>query len=162
MRNSLLLITAFGAFVMPGLGTAAGEAGMHVVNVGQLSQVQSETILFKAQAERAKALNSIESSAPQPVSTVASVPYQQSTRPAPDPGSQPRTEGLPVVSLISGSSRAPQATLLYSSGYEVEAQTIGASLPGGFKLASVSVDGVVLSRDGKLFPLGFSNHAPQQ
>lgn len=161
MRNEPTLLMFLALASLSAACAAAETASSMGIDVGTLSEVQSQTVLFKAQAERAKAQNSIEGASTPPPTAIAQ-PYlpqpQRTAAPVPTPAP---SEGLPVVSMISGSRRAPHATLLYSSGYEVEAQSVGSQLPGGFKLASISLDGVVLIREGKLFPLGFSNRAPQ-
>lgn len=115
------------------------------VSVGELSTVQSETFLYKAQGERAKALRELESEGGS-ISTA----FQTGN-----------IEGLPVVKLVSGPRQALRAILLYSGGYEVEARVAGPELPGGYRVASISLDSVVLSRSGKHYPLGFSAFAPR-
>ncbi|WP_256261164.1 type IV pilus biogenesis protein PilP [Pseudomonas gingeri] len=135
----------------PSASTSAG------ITVGELSAVQSETFLYKAKADRARAIRSIDGDNPQ---TSASPATAYQPRPfAPDQLGSGSGEQLPVVKLVSGSSRALRATLLYSGGYEVDASG-GQDLPGGYKLESISLDNVVLSRAGKRYPLGFSSRAP--
>lgn len=128
------------------------------ISVGELSAVQSETFLYKAQGERAKAIRSIDGDSPQSsVSPVSAYQPRPSEPPQLGSGSG---EQLPVVKLVSGSSRALRATLLYSGGYEVDAQRSSQELPGGYRVESISLDSVVLSRAGKRYPLGFSSRAP--
>ena len=67
---------------------------------------------------------------------------------------------LPLVKLIYGSGKALRATLLYTGGFEIDASLASTDLPGGYRVASLSLDSVVLSRGGKRYPLGFSNRAP--
>ncbi|WP_448124456.1 hypothetical protein [Pseudomonas veronii] len=59
-----------------------------------------------------------------------------------------------------GSARRLRATLLYSSGFEVDADASSRELPGGYRVANLTLDSVTLERDGKRFPLGFSNIPP--
>ncbi|MFC3941535.1 type IV pilus biogenesis protein PilP [Pseudomonas gingeri NCPPB 3146 = LMG 5327] len=136
----------------PSASTSAG------ITVGELSAVQSETFLYKAKADRARAIRSIDGDNPQ---TSASPATAYQPRPfAPDQLGSGSGEQLPVVKLVSGSSRALRATLLYSGGYEVDAQRSGQELPDGYKVESISLDSVILSRAGKRYPLGFSSRAP--
>ncbi|WP_080900526.1 type IV pilus biogenesis protein PilP [Pseudomonas amygdali] len=67
---------------------------------------------------------------------------------------------LPVVKTVFRTNNALYATLLYGSGFEVDASVGNAELPGGFKVISVSLDSVVLGHDGRRYPLGFSTKAP--
>jgi type IV pilus biogenesis protein PilP len=162
MRNECMfwaLLLSLGG--LPGLSQATealpNTAG---INVGELSAVQSETFLYKAQGERAKAIRSIDRDSPQ--TTPANTPVYQ-PRPLmsePIPRSSDAGEPLPVVKMVAGPSRALRAKLLYSGGYEVDAQVGDTDLPGGYKMASVSLDRVVVSRGGKFYALGFSNRAP--
>lgn len=168
MSNDLPL-ALIGALVLtlagPVLAAETKSPAPDGITVGELSQVQSETILFKAQGERAKALREINgtgaqaASTPQPsylpqpattpISRVSGIGEQSAT-----------TEQLPVVTLIYGVGKALHATLLYSGGFEIDASMASTDLPGGYRVASLSLDSVVLSRGGKRFPLGFSNRAP--
>lgn len=134
------------------------------ITVGELSRVQSETILFKAQGERAKALREINgSSQATPASPLSYLPQPvptQSARVSGDGNAASVAEQLPVVTLVYGAGKALHATLLYSSGFEIDASLASTDLPGGYRVASLTLDSVVLSRGGKRFPLGFSNRAP--
>lgn len=114
------------------------------ISVGELSTVQSETYLYKAQGERAKALRALEGDGLSLPSTAVSS----------------SSERLPVVKMVSGPRQALRATLLYSGGYEVDALVGGAALPGGYSVVSISVDRVVLSRADKRYPLGFATTPP--
>ncbi|SFY09054.1 type IV pilus biogenesis protein PilP [Azotobacter vinelandii] len=169
MRNNFT--PALAAMLMSfGLSSHAAEPQLSGIQVGELGRLQSETILFKAQAERAKAERSInqdDSPRPQAASNGngfaggAGLPQLQ-TPPAAAPvrSTAPASQDLPVVRAITGSSRRLQATLLYSSGIEIEASTNTRELPGGYRIAHISLDGVILERSGKQYPLGFSNRAP--
>ncbi len=135
------------------------------ITVGELSRVQSETILYKAQGERAKALRELNDGG-----TQAKVPPQPNYLPQPVAMSSSAVGGsvehagtvdqLPVVKLIYGSGKALRATLLYTGGFEIDASLASTDLPGGYRVASLSLDSVVLSRGSKRYPLGFSNRAP--
>jgi type IV pilus biogenesis protein PilP len=150
MRNEYLLLTVLLAFAgLPRISLAdESSAG---ISVGELSKVQSETFLYKAQAERAAALRAIDGAQ-------TNQPRPYSVEPA-QLGSSSE-ELLPVVELVYGSSRSLHATLLYSGGGEVDAQVGGQELPGGYKAGGISLDSVVLTRNGKRYPLAFSTSAP--
>lgn len=152
MRNRKMFLPM--VFAILGLHRVVlAEEGPSGISVGALSAVQSETILYKAQGERAKALREIKGddlSAGQPFP----YPYQPS---------QPvgaAKEPLPVVKLVSGSTKSLRVSLLYSGGFEIDAQVGGPELPGGYKLESISMDNVVVSRNGKRYSLGFSSTQP--
>jgi type IV pilus biogenesis protein PilP len=150
MQNKHLLLPLLLAVAgLPRIGLSNPEG----ISVGELSAVQSETALYKAQAERSKALSDIAGGGTRAAATPAYT-YDQARMGS---GSE---ESLPVVKLVYGSSGALRATLLYSNGIEVDAAA-GQELPGGLKVVTVSLDNVVLSRSGKTFPLGFSARAPQ-
>ncbi|EKG43040.1 hypothetical protein Pav013_0804 [Pseudomonas syringae pv. avellanae str. ISPaVe013] len=127
------------------------------INIGELSQVQSETLLFTAQAARARAKEDIVNGAKTTTSAPVQVTQNAYTTPAPASNSTPQ---LPVVKTVFRTNNALYATLLYGSGFEVDASVGNAELPGGFKVISVSLDSVVLGHDGRRYPLGFSTRAP--
>lgn len=159
MRNNWPIMLGCLSALLSTLPALADDSG---ISVGELSAVQSETYLLKAQAEREKARRSIDGE-----STTAAAPIQPLYQPQTDGPTYARPSvapglGLPVVRLISGSSQALRATLLYSGGYEVEASAKYPDLPGGYKLAKISLESVVISKAGKLYPLGFSNQAPTE
>ena len=168
MSNDLPL-AVIGALMLtlagPVLAAETKSADPDGITVGELSRVQSETILFKAQGERAKALREINNGGVQAIS-VPQPSYPQ--QPLPIPGNRGSTtadpanavEQLPVVKLVYGAGKALHATLLYSGGFEIDASLASTDLPGGYRVASLTLDSVVLSRGGKRFPLGFSNRAP--
>lgn len=168
MSNDLPL-ALIGALVLtlagPVLAAETKSPAPDGITVGELSQVQSETILFKAQGERAKALREINGTGAQPASTPqpsylpqpATTPISRVSGIGEQSGT---TEQLPVVKLVYGVGKALHATLLYSVGFEIDASMASTDLPGGYRVASLSLDSVVLSRGGKRFPLGFSNRAP--
>ena len=161
MRNKKLqlicAVIALGSSV-----SFAAESNLAGVNVGELAIVQSQTILLKAQAERAQAQRSINgednhSTAQSPASFVP-----QGLLPPPITATRATDtqQELPVVKAIFGSARRLRATLLYSSGFEVDADASSRELPGGYRVANLTLDSVTLERDGKRFPLGFSNIPP--
>ena len=115
------------------------------ISVGELSAVQSQTYLYKAQGERAKALRALESEGGTPSGTVTSCNNELPP---------------PVIKLVYGPPQALRATLLYSSGFEVDADASSRELPGGYRVAILSVENVTLERGGKRYPLGFSSTPP--
>lgn len=158
MRNnfSLILLTLW----MPIAG-AQTATDLSAISVGELGKVQSETILLKAKAERAKAeleANGTLPSPPQPVTqfpTVGLTPAMTATSPG------PRQSALPVVKEISGSGQKLRASLIYSDGSELDAKP-GSELPNGFRVQQITLDGVVLTKEGKRYPLGFGNRVVSQ
>lgn len=167
MSNDLPL-AVIGALTLtlagPVLAAETTSSATDGITVGELSRVQSETILFKAQGERAKALREINGSsqatpAP-PLSYLAQPVPTQSARVSGDGNPASVAEQLPVVTLVYGAGKALHATLLYSGGFEIDASLASTDLPGGYRVASLTLDSVVLSRGGKRFPLGFSNRVP--
>lgn len=134
------------------------------ITVGELSRVQSETILYKAEGERAKALRELNNGGAQSVSApqLGYLPPPMATQTGRLNAGEPAdaVEQLPVVKLIYGAGKALHATLLYPGGVEVDASPASTDLPGGYRVASLNLDSVVLSRGGKRYPLGFSNRAP--
>lgn len=138
--------------------TTVAEVGNHYsgVNVGQLSQVQSETLLYEAQAERARAKRSIEKqgdSYTPPTTTNTSASGVA-------PVSMQTPDTLPVVKSVLGSHGSLRAVLLYSGGLEVEATLGGGELPGGYTVSVLTLNRVELTRNGKRYPLGFSTQEP--
>ncbi|WP_438299542.1 type IV pilus biogenesis protein PilP [Pseudomonas sp. NMS19W] len=159
MRNNLSLF--FLACWLPITNALAAVPDLSGINVGELGKVQSETILFKAKAERSKAeleANGTLPSSPQPVAQFPApgfTPTMTPTSPA------PRQSFLPVVKEISGSGQKLRASLIYSDGSEVDAKP-GSEVPNGFRVQQITLDGVVLSKEGKRFPLGFGNRVVSQ
>jgi type IV pilus biogenesis protein PilP len=158
MRNKSLLFFCSAIAIAPSLGWAA-EGNLSGVNVGELAIVQSQTILYKAQAERAAAERSINGEAAQPAAT-----FLPQGNFLPTASAQTRNAGtqqeLPVVKAVFGSGKRLRATLLYSGGFEVDADASSRELPGGYRIATLTVDTVTLEREGKRYPLGFSNLPP--
>ncbi|UXZ99087.1 type IV pilus biogenesis protein PilP [Pseudomonas phytophila] len=127
------------------------------INIGELSQVQSETLLFAAQAARARAQEDIVNGAKTPPSNIGQL--RQSNLSPPAQASTAQTV-LPVVKTVFRANNALHATLLYATGFEVDASMASADLPGGYKVISITLDSVVLGHNGRRFPLGFSTRPP--
>ena len=153
------------AVTAPVIAAEAKSSDPDGITVGELSRVQSETILYKAQGERAKALRELNDGG-----TQAKVATQPSYLPQPVVAPTSRVSGaveqtgaveqLPVVKLVYGTGTALHATLLYAGGFEIDASPASTDLPGGYRVANLTLDSVVLTRGGKRYPLGFSNRAP--
>ncbi|MFC6299098.1 type IV pilus biogenesis protein PilP [Pseudomonas sp. CCM 7893] len=162
MRNKRLWILC--SFIVFGTPLSwANETSPTGVNVGELAIVQSQTILFNAKAERAKAERSISGEDLRVTTQTSPALFGQGSF-------QPSTSAavrnadaqseLPVVKAVFGSAKRLRATLLYSGGVEVDADATSRELPGGYRVATLTVDNVTLERSGKRYPLGFSNIPP--
>ncbi|WP_256578148.1 type IV pilus biogenesis protein PilP [Pseudomonas sp. PIC25] len=116
--------------------------------VGELTDVQAETVLAEAKVRLAEAQAKLDGK------TSISVPLALGAVP-------PRNVELPapVVRTLYGSGGRMTASFLFPGGYEADAGA-GQELPGGYRVESISLDKVLLSKDGKRFPVGFSNTAP--
>lgn len=152
MRNSHRRVLLAGLL----LGATAAQAAEPYagVSVGQLSQVQSETLLYQAMAERAKAKRALEAEGD------SLTPPTPRAQPGAMPVSAQAPETLPVVKSILGSRGSMRAVLLYSGGLEVNAYLGGGELPGGYTVSALTLDRVELTRNGQRYPLGFSNQEP--
>ena len=153
MRNKALWVLCSAITLLPSLSWAA-EGNLAGLNVGELAIVQSQTILFKAKAERAKAEQSILGEVTLPSTANPFQPLSATLR-----GTNSQSD-LPVVKAVFGSGKRLRATLLYSSGFEVDADLSSRELPGGYRVVTLTVDSVTLERQGQRYPLGFSNLAP--
>jgi len=105
-------------------------------SVADLDRIQSETIMYRAEAARAEAL--------------AKARGGNAAEPA---------DALPVVRGVFGSGTALFATFLYPNGASVDAP-VNARIPGGFVVAKVSPTAVELVRGGNRYSLGFSDQRP--
>lgn len=68
--------------------------------------------------------------------------------------------GVPTVRSVQGVGAQLAAVLVYVGGAQATARA-GEDVPGGYRVKSVSVDRVVLTRNGQDLRLGFSAEAPQ-
>lgn len=162
MRNNRLRlwcsILAFGAPLC-----WASENTPSGVNVGELAIIQSQTILLNAKAEKAKAERSINGEDQSGMAQPSPMIFSQGNFTPPTSASARSADAqpeLPVVKAIFGSAKRLRATLLYSGGFEVDADTSSRELPGGYRVATLTFDNVTLERSGKRYPLGFSNTPP--
>lgn len=111
--------------------------------VGDLSAVQSDTMLLKAKAAKEAAKADLEKSAASVTSSVGGA-----------------TSGeLPVVRSVYGVGGRLAASFLYPHGISVEGH-VGDTIMGGYTVKTITIDKVELSKDRKVFPLGFSATPP--
>lgn len=153
--TTLLLVCMAVSHVSVAADQAAADLSR--INIGELSQVQSETLLYTAQAARARAQEEIVNGGKTPPAGASQAVQPTYVAPAPVNNAQPL---LPVVKTVFRAKDALHATLLYAGGYEVDASMGSAELPGGYKVISVSLESVVLGHSGRRYPLGFSTRPP--
>ncbi|HBP0221218.1 TPA: type IV pilus biogenesis protein PilP [Pseudomonas aeruginosa] len=117
--------------------------------VGDLTQLQGQVLLRKAQVDLAKQedeLRKLNGSA------AGGVPMGLSSNGSVD-------AGTPSVRSVAGVNGKLYATFVYPSGITADAAA-GETIPGGFKVVHVSVDKVGLQKGGRRFQVGFASHAP--
>ncbi|MEE9681882.1 type IV pilus biogenesis protein PilP [Pseudomonas koreensis] len=131
--------------------------GKPLATVGDLSEVQSETIMFDAQAMRAEAKAKMQESAAKAGDDPQFAKGQSS------PSVAVVAADLPTVTGISGAAGRLYATFRYANGTTVTSKS-GESIAGGFQVAEVGIDRVVLTRGDRRIPLqfGVSRTPPQQ
>lgn len=108
--------------------------------VGNLSKIQSETMLLKAKRDKASVQAELDKSGAAGVAA---------------------TGDEPVVRNVYGVGGQMAASFLYSSGVTVEGK-VGDTIIGGYKVVTITIDKVELSKGGKVFPVGFSATPPVQ
>lgn len=145
--NSLLLA----ALVLPRMALCADSTALHTV--GELSGVQSDTILYEAKAKRAEALGKMQEFANKAGEDLT--PGHTNTNTAPSVVAS----DLPTVTGISGVGGRLYATLLYPNGTTLRSKS-GEKLPGGFLVSEVSIDRVVLTIGDRRIPLQFGVATP--
>ena len=137
--NSLL----FAVLALPVGGVFASENSLPTV--GELSAVQSETIMFDARAKRADAKAKMQENM-----TKAGDDQFVASPSAPSVVAA----DLPTVMGISGTAGRLFATFRYGNGTTVTAKS-GEQIAGGFQVAEVGIDRVVLTRGDRRIPLQF-------
>ncbi|WP_144241848.1 type IV pilus biogenesis protein PilP [Pseudomonas chlororaphis] len=125
------------------------ESAQAASTVGELTDVQAQAVLAEAKVRLAEAQAKLEGK--EPVATTIGMSAMPPARDISPPE--------PVVRAIYGSGGRITASFLFAGGYEADAGA-GQDLPGGYRVESISMDKVILSKDGKRFPVGFSNTAP--
>ena len=108
--------------------------------VGDLSRVQSETILLKAKVDRATAQAQLDAK----THTGSSINDDVD---------------VPVVKAVYGVNHKLYATFLFANGVSEDAK-IGDEITGGFRVSMLTVDKVVLIKGHRHFNVGFSAVAP--
>ncbi|PRW84474.1 type IV pilus biogenesis protein PilP [Pseudomonas fluorescens] len=114
--------------------------------VGDLSAIQSETIMYKAQSARAEAKGEMQSF----ITKAGDDPLLTQMNSAPSVV----TADLPTVTGISGAAGRLFATFRYSNGTTVSAKS-GDRITGGFTVSEVGLDRVVLTLGDRRIPLQF-------
>lgn len=159
MRNKPIWQLFTALLALTSVTAHAAEETLSGINVGELGRVQSDTILLKAKAERAKALRDSKDGSDLDSSLPSTGSFPTPQVPAPVSEAPRQNSRLPVVQAITGSPQRLRANLLYTGGYEFNAG-VGSELPDGYRVHQITLEGVVLSRKGERFPLGFSKRAP--
>lgn len=96
--------------------------------VGNLSQIQAETLVLKARASRAAAQVDLESKSRQTIG-----------------------EGdLPMIRAMTNVSGKRSVILAYGNGSSIEAK-VSDSIPGGYVVSAISAEGVTLMKGGKSY-----------
>ena len=119
------------------LATALAHAQSAGRTVGDLDYVNQETLWFEAQKKLAKAKQDL----------------SDGTR-----VEDRSADGIPSVQGVQGVGNQLRAKFVYPSGAVTIAKA-GDTIPGGFRLNSISIERVVLSKDGSAHVLSFSNGA---
>lgn len=139
------------ATFMLALAPALCAAENALATVGELSAVQSDTIMFEAKAKRAEAqLRMLENSAKAGSDPSAPGPFTSAVTP---------TE-VPTVEGISGAQGRLYATFRYPNGTSANGKS-GDSIPGEFKVAEVGIDRAVVTKNGRRFVLQFGVARPE-
>lgn len=119
--------------------------------IGDLNQSQSNTILYKSKASEYEALNKLNElngkKAPKPV-VVNNDQYQPSGM-----GSMPRAKEIreePIVLSVLGVNGLLFANFMLSDGSSIEGK-VGMTLPGDYRVVSISATQVILRKDNKNF-----------
>lgn len=134
----------FLVLVLPGFGVWA--AGNSTETVGDLSKVQSETIMYDAKAKRAEAKAKWQES----ILKSGDDPLLSQSQAAPSVV----VADLPTVTGISGAAGRLFATFRYVNGTTTTSKS-GEQIPGGYLVAEVGIDRVVLTRGDRRIPLQF-------
>lgn len=141
MRVNLLLLIAL---ALPGWAVSAEPQAQ--ATVGDLSRVQSDTILYEAKAKRAEAKGKMQEQ------LAKTGDEQLSTQSAASPSVI--ASDLPTVTGSSGISGRLFATFLYGDGTTVTSKS-GEQIPGGFLVSEVGIDRVALTKGDRRFVLKF-------
>lgn len=143
--KSLLLI----ALVLPGWAFSADLVVSGTV--GDLSQIQSETILYEAKAKRAKAKGDMQEQLVKAGDDQSLA--QSSTSPS------VVSSDLPTALGSSGIVGHFSATFIYPDGNKATAK-VGQQIPGGFVVTEVGIDRVEIAKGNRRFLLKFGAATP--
>ena len=132
--------------------------------VGDLKNIQRKTILLQAEAAQYKAQSErdeykAKTQDPSGSSLGGDIPSLPASNMVQTNKGNPDDTVLPVVRAVFGANGKLTASLLYSSGARFEG-AVGENIPGNYKIESISMDKVVVSRNGKNNILIFSKVAP--
>lgn len=132
--------------------------------VGDLKSIQSKTILLQAQAAQYKAQSERDEYKAKTLDPsggdIPALPSGNMLTTSKINTSNPDDSVLPVVRAVFGANGKLTVSLLYSSGARFEGST-GDIAPGNYKILSISMDKVLISRNGKNSILVFSKIAPR-
>ena len=136
------------AIVIAMLATSSNALAVDAT-VGDLTQLQGQVLLKKAQVDLAKQEDELRKLNG---GSAGGVPIGLSAGGFAD-------SGTPSVRSVAGVNGKLYATFVYSSGITADAAA-GETIPGGFKVVRVTVDKVELQKGGQRFQVGFASHAP--
>jgi type IV pilus biogenesis protein PilP len=135
-------VLVVGLLIITGQAVASELA---LPSVGELSAVQSETIMYEAKAKRAEAQAKMQEN-----NLKAGIDISGPTAVA----SAVTAGELPTITGISGAAGRLYATFRYANGTTVTAKS-GDQIAGGFRVAEVGIDRVVITRGDRRMPLQF-------
>ncbi|MDQ1090589.1 type IV pilus biogenesis protein PilP [Xanthomonas sacchari] len=110
--------------------------------IGELSKIQAQTLVLKARALQAKAQSELTGDTGKASSVVTTEPSV-----------------APVVSRVYGVGEKLKARFLYEGGSFAD-EVAGALIPGDYRVISISMERVVVERNGKRQELAFSGTPP--
>lgn len=131
---SALLVAAVAMAATNPVSAQIYNMGTPARTIGDISTMLQETLYYEAALKLANAKKAVQETA-----NVEDL----------------NTEGTPTVRGVQGVGSQLRATFVYPSG-AITLAGAGATLPGGFKVDAVSVDRVVLSRNGRKIQLSFA------
>lgn len=144
----------------------AFASAVNAETIGDLKVIQKKTILLQAEAAQYKAQSErdeymAKTTNPANQSVGGSIPPLTSgVVNSKSISSDPDENVLPVVRAVFGANGKLTASLLYTSGSRFEG-AVGDVIPGNYQIEKISIDKVVISRNGKKNILIFSKIAPR-
>ena len=131
--------------ILPLVTALALALPVHAQTVGDLADVQAETLFLRAKAARAEALAKLTEANREAGGATTTNTAEQA--------------GVPVVKGVYGSGTRLYATFLYANGSSVDAMK-GDRIPGDFVVRSISASRVELGHKGRTHVVGFSDIRP--